>query len=70
MQVEAPAHAQAPIAHLEAELFDRIRLLEAELAHGLPPQLTPRGYENLVRTNLANIVNPLHYWTTLSNEIF
>lgn len=40
---------RAQNADVEAQLFSRIRGLEAQLAHGLPPQLNPGEYERLVR---------------------
>lgn len=46
---DALSHFRAQNAHVEAELFSRIRGLEAQLAHGLPPQLNPGEYEGLVR---------------------
>lgn len=54
----------------ERNLFQRIRDLESELAHGLPPQLNQGDYERQVRDLLATSVNPNHYLENLSNELF
>ena len=54
----------------EIDLFQRIRDLEAELAHGIPAQLNQGDYERQVREILANSVNPNHYSSNLSNELF
>lgn len=45
----ALSNYRAQNAHVEAELFSHIRDLEAQLAHGLPPQLNPGEYADLVR---------------------
>lgn len=44
-------------ASVESELFSRIANLEAQLAHGLPPQLNP----DLVREHLDGAVSIDHY---------
>lgn len=41
--------------------FSRIANLEAQLAHGLPPQLNPGEYANLVREHLDGAVSIDHY---------
>jgi hypothetical protein len=48
-------------ASVESELFSRIANLEAQLAHGLPPQLNPGEYANLVREHLDGAVSIDHY---------
>lgn len=75
--LESSAEAQTPLSDLraqnsdvEAELFARIRALESQLAHGIPPQLNPGEYESLVRENLDNSINLNHYRNSLSNEFF
>ena len=77
MLLESSAEAQTPLSDLraqnsdvEAELFARIRALESQLAHGIPPQLNPGEYESLVRENLDNSMNLNHYRNSLSNEFF
>ncbi|KAL6956213.1 hypothetical protein U1Q18_041243 [Sarracenia purpurea var. burkii] len=65
----ALSNYRAQNAHVEAELFSGIQALEAQLAHGIPPQLNPGEYENLVRDNLANSINLNHYRSSLSNPI-
>ncbi|KAB1219105.1 hypothetical protein CJ030_MR3G018704 [Morella rubra] len=70
---EAPttlSNLRAQNADVEAELFSRIRALESELAHGIPPQLNHGEYENLVRENLGNSINLNHYRNSLSDEFF
>ena len=57
-------------ADVEAELFSRIQNLENKLSYGLPPQLNPGEYENLVRENLENVINVRHYHEALSREFF
>jgi len=73
-QAQAQAEVQAQMAALmempEMDLFARIRVLENKMVHGLPPQLNPGGYEQLVRENLAEALTTRYYATTLSNEIF
>ncbi|XP_047338743.1 ATP synthase subunit a [Impatiens glandulifera] len=66
--LESSAGAQTPLSDLraqnsdvEAELFARIRALESQLAHGVPPQLNPGEYESIVRENLDNSINLNHY---------
>lgn len=54
----------------ETELYTRIRLLENRLIERLPPQQTPGEYENLVRDNLNQARNVLHYQSALSHELF
>lgn len=54
----------------ETQLYSRIRLLEDQLTEGLPPQLKPGEYENLVRDNLNQARTFLHYQSALSHEIF
>lgn len=56
-------------AAIELELFSRIQSLESEMAYGLPPQLNPGEYEQLVRENLNTSINPRHYHSSLSREI-
>lgn len=48
-------------ASVESEHFSRIANLEAQLAHGLPPQLNPYEYANLVREHLDGAVSIDHY---------
>lgn len=55
---------------VETELFGRIRNLEAQLAHRLPPQINAGDYERLVRENLSTSINLHHYRCSLSNELF
>lgn len=62
--------AGAQNEEIEAELFSRIRDLEAQQAHGLPPQLNAGDYERLVRENLANSVSVNHYRERLFQELF
>ena len=62
---DVQAQAQAQRAALEAELFSRIRNLEAQLVHGLPPQLNSGDYERLVQEHLTNSVSIAHYWNSL-----
>ncbi|KAL6969149.1 hypothetical protein U1Q18_041072, partial [Sarracenia purpurea var. burkii] len=66
----ALSNYRAQNAHVEAELFSGIQELEAQLAHGIPPQLNPGEYENLVLDNLANSINLNHYRSSVSNEFF
>lgn len=54
----------------ELELYARIRLLENLLIERLPPQLNLGEYENLVRDNLNQARNVLHYQSALSHELF
>lgn len=55
---------------IEQQLFSRIRDLEAQLAHGLPPQLNPGEYEHQVRENLESAVSVDHYHQALQHELF
>ena len=49
-------------ASVESELFfSRIANLEAQLVHGLTPQLNPDEYANLVREHLDGAVSIDHY---------
>lgn len=61
---------RAQKAEVESELFSRIRNLEAQLAHGLPPQLNPGEYESLVRDKLNEAVNIRDYQSALNLEVF
>ena len=54
----------------EIELYARVRLLENRLIERLPPQLNLGEYENLVRDNLNQARNFMHYQSALSNELF
>ena len=54
----------------EIELYARVRLLESRLIERLPPQLNSGEYESLVRDNLNQARNFMHYQSALSNEIF
>nr|DAD25641.1 TPA_asm: hypothetical protein HUJ06_027105 [Nelumbo nucifera] len=60
---------RAQNADVEAELFSRIRSLESQLAYGLPPQLNPGEYEQLVRDNLEQSANIRSYQSALALEI-
>lgn len=64
----ALSNFRAQNAAIEAELFSRIRGLEAQLAHGLPPH--PGEYEHLVRDNLESAVSVDHYRQALHHELF
>ena len=49
-------------ASVESELFfSRIANLEAQLVHGLTPQLNPDEYANLVREHFDGAVSIDHY---------
>lgn len=61
---------RAQNAHIEEALFSRIRGLEAQLAHGLPPQTNAGDYERQVREILANSVSVDHYRETLNLEFW
>lgn len=61
---------RAQNANVETELFSRIRGLEAQLSHGLPPQLNRGEYERLVRENLDSAVSIRHYREALDHELF
>lgn len=67
---EAALSVQAQAQAAEMDLFQRIRDLESQLAHRLPPQLNQGDYERQVREILANSVNHNHYLSNLSNELF
>lgn len=54
----------------EIELYTRVRLLESRLIERVPPQLNFGEYENLVRDNLNQARNILHYQSPLSHELF
>lgn len=69
-EAQAEAQAQAEAHAAEMDLFSRIKDLESQLAHGLPPQLNQGDYERLVQENLANSLNVHQYRTRLSNELF
>ena len=56
-------------ASVESELFSRIANLEAQLAHGLPPQLNPDEYANLVREHLDGAVSIDHYRQVHNSKI-
>jgi hypothetical protein len=63
--------ALAQIAEGEIELFARIRLLEAELAYRLPPQLNAGEYEQLVKENLRESAFTVSsYLSAVQNELF
>lgn len=55
---------------MEAELFSRIRNLEAQLAHGIPPQPHPGEYGQLVRENFESALSVDHYRKALSIAFF
>lgn len=59
----ALSNYRAQNADVEAQLFSRIRSLESQLSHGLPPppQLNTGEYERLVRENLDTAMNVNHY---------
>jgi hypothetical protein len=69
----SPLQLQAlmEITNREIELFARIRLLEAECAYGLPIQLNPGEYEELVKDNIRQSAYSFStYLSTVQNEIF
>lgn len=51
-------------------MYARIRFLENLLIKQLPPQLNLGEYDNLVRDNLNQAWNVLHYQRALYNELF
>ena len=48
-------------ASVESEHFSRIANLEAQLAHGLYPQLNPDEYANFAREHLDGAISIHHY---------
>lgn len=55
---------------MEGELISRIRGLERQLVHGLPPQLNEGEYENIVRQNLNGAMSIRHFQSALDLEQF
>lgn len=51
---------------MEGELISRIRGLERQLVHGLPPQLNEGEYENIVRQNLNGAMSIRHFQSALN----
>jgi hypothetical protein len=69
-EAEILSNFWAQNAQEETALFSRIKDLESQLVHGLPPQLHEGEYEGLVRSSLISTSNIEEYRIQLALDIF